>query len=211
MCYSAPVSFGLAGVLIVIGAVTIAAIKHKSQLMFASIPLLFAIQQAAEGVVWLALVQSHYTCCSTWAMYVFLCFAFIVWPFWVPLSLWMIEKHRISKKILNALCVLGAVYSSYAIVMMILYKAHANIVGHSIRYDTAVYDYFNIPLYLFPTMLPFFISRVPRVKVFGCAIAGSLLFSYYFLQVTLISVWCFFAAALSVMILWVLQETKNSA
>ena len=214
MCYSAPVSFILSGVLTVVGALTIASVKNKSHLMFASIPLLFAVQQAAEGVVWLACCQPQYGCYTGQATYVFLFFAFVIWPCWMPLSLWMMEKNPMSKKILKALCVLGAMYGAYTTIMMMLYNVHADVAGHSIRYNIVGYNGFlwilDFLMYQIPTVLPFFVSRVPGVWIIGSAVTGSLIFTYYFMQATLVSVWCFFAAAISMMILWVVRNIKNT-
>lgn len=48
MCFSAPVSFSAGAVLLGLGSA-----KRPRELPFAAIPLLFAIQQLSEGVIWL--------------------------------------------------------------------------------------------------------------------------------------------------------------
>ena len=55
MCFSATGSFALSGVLAGIGTVSVARNASKQTAMFASIPLIFAAQQAAEGIVWLTI------------------------------------------------------------------------------------------------------------------------------------------------------------
>src|SRR5438034_1173375 len=58
MCFSATGSFGLSGVL---GGAGVAALTRNSsprRALFAALPLLFALQQVIEGVVWLAF-HSH--------------------------------------------------------------------------------------------------------------------------------------------------------
>lgn len=214
MCYSAPVSFTLAGILTVVGVLAIVRAKRKDQLMFATTPLLFAVQQAAEGFVWLAYGCSDYENFIC-AKYLFLCFAFVIWPVWLPLSLWMIEKQRVRKMILKALYIVGAVYSIYTAIILLLYAVHVEVVGHSIRYTGIWYDGFwmklQFSMYLLPTVVSFFISSFPRVWILGCAGVGSLIFTYMIMQATLVSVWCFFAAALSMMIVWILGGTKNGS
>ena len=54
MCFSAAASLAAGGTLSVVGGLTLAKVKNKSELPFASIPLLFGIQQAIEGAVWLS-------------------------------------------------------------------------------------------------------------------------------------------------------------
>jgi 5-keto 4-deoxyuronate isomerase len=61
----------------------VAAIKktrHKSQLLFASIPLLFGVQQLAEGVLWHTLPNPEYANVQRTFTYVYVLFAQTVWP-----------------------------------------------------------------------------------------------------------------------------------
>jgi hypothetical protein len=57
MCFSAGASFGASAVLGAIGIVTLTKAKTTDQIPFASIPLLFAVQQAVEGTLWIGLTQ----------------------------------------------------------------------------------------------------------------------------------------------------------
>ena len=54
MCFSATASFGASAVLGVIGVAAVAKAKTKPQRLFASIPLVFAVQQLSEGFLWLS-------------------------------------------------------------------------------------------------------------------------------------------------------------
>lgn len=51
MCFSASASFGVA---------SIKKTHHPSQLLFASIPFIFGVQQIAEGLLWLTLSNPDY-------------------------------------------------------------------------------------------------------------------------------------------------------
>ncbi len=55
MCFSATGSFGVAAVIAGIGAVAIHQEKPPSHKLLALVPLLFAAQQVAEGVVWMTI------------------------------------------------------------------------------------------------------------------------------------------------------------
>ena len=55
MCFSAVANFVGSGVLGTIGVVTLTRVKHRRELLFASLPTLFAIHQFIEGFVWLGL------------------------------------------------------------------------------------------------------------------------------------------------------------
>ena len=53
MCFSAAANFIGSGALATVGVVTLTKVKHRRELLFASLPLLFAIHQFIEGFVWL--------------------------------------------------------------------------------------------------------------------------------------------------------------
>ena len=55
MCFSATANFVGSGVLGAVGVVTLTRVKHRHELLFASLPVLFAIHQVIEGFVWLGL------------------------------------------------------------------------------------------------------------------------------------------------------------
>ncbi len=55
MCFSATANFVGSGVLAGVGVVTLTRVKHRREILFASLPTLFAIHQFTEGFVWLGL------------------------------------------------------------------------------------------------------------------------------------------------------------
>ena len=55
MCFSATANFAGSAVLGAIGVATIAEVKHRRELLFASLPCLFALHQFTEGFVWLGI------------------------------------------------------------------------------------------------------------------------------------------------------------
>jgi hypothetical protein len=55
MCFSAPASFITAGITGAIGVVALTRINEPRELPLAGTPLLFALQQGIEGLLWLKL------------------------------------------------------------------------------------------------------------------------------------------------------------
>ena len=53
MCFSATASFSAGAVLLGIGKLTVQSAHRRREMPLAAIPLLFAIQQLSEGVIWL--------------------------------------------------------------------------------------------------------------------------------------------------------------
>ena len=99
MCFSATASFTAAAVLSTTGVVTLKKAKSTSELPLASIPLLFGIQQAIEGIVWISFGS---TLLNTIAAYGFLFFAYVLWPILVPIATLLVETHPLRRRILQA-------------------------------------------------------------------------------------------------------------
>src|ERR1041385_1006208 len=113
MCFSASASFGAGAILSVIGLASLKKVKSSSQIIFAAIPLIFAVQQITEGFLWLALSHQNFASMRQGTTYIFLFFAQIVWPVWVPFSILKLEKRDNRKKIEKLLTGIGMLVSTY--------------------------------------------------------------------------------------------------
>jgi uncharacterized membrane protein YfbV (UPF0208 family) len=69
MCFSAIVSFSAAAGLSLLGIGTIRQTTSKNQLLLASFPCLFALQQTLEGFVWLGKSNSYFSQVDKSAIY----------------------------------------------------------------------------------------------------------------------------------------------
>ncbi len=202
MCFSATGSFGAAAVIGGIGAVAVRHAPPPSHRMLAAIPLLFAAQQVAEGVVWTTIHHPGHGGLQSVAVAAFLGFALIVWPIWVPLSLWMAERNASRRRGLSVLLWIGVVVAGYAAVLLIRDPPVAHVAGHSIAYSYGARDptlvlAVYLPGYVLPTIVPFFVSTISRAKVMATVLIVSLLATFLIQRHALTSVWCFFAAILS--------------
>lgn len=205
MCFSATGSFGVATVLAGISAVTLTQKKPPSHRFLAAIPLLFAIQQVSEGIVWLT-IGSDASRVHAAAVAIFLAFAVIVWPTWVPLSLFPIERTPARKKALRALLALGACVSTYAAWLLFHGRPVARVNGHSLAYSYAELGNVRVltlyfPLYFTASVVPFFVSTMEKANLMGVVLVGSLVATFLIERQTLTSVWCFFASILSGLII----------
>lgn len=212
MCFSASASFGAGIVLAVIGVATIQKREQPSQIYFATIPFLFCIQQVSEGFLWLALQNPNFSPLEKPAIYIFLFLAQVVWPLWFPLAILKLEKEQIRKKILLIPLLIGMLVSFYLAYCLIFYNVHAKIVGYHISYKQ---DYpirfggYGDFLYIVATILPPLISSTKRMWVLGIIILVSYFITMLYYEDNIISVWCFFASAISFMVLYILQLIKN--
>jgi hypothetical protein len=212
MCFSAGASFG-ASVLLGAGAiVSMRQVREPSQRMFAATPLLFAVQQLSEGFLWLGIEKKLPHSAVLWSTYVFLTFAQVIWPMWVPLSLHLMEKNKTRKKailyFLSAIGLLTSVLLAYRLLFLSVETVADN---HHIYYDITSPYWIMLTssiLYFIATIPPWFISSIRHAKILGVFLCMSLIFSKLYFEETLISVWCFFAAILSAGIIFILR-TEN--
>lgn len=212
MCFSAGASFGAGVVLTVIGVASINKAKFPSQIPFASIPLIFGIQQITEGFLWLALLNPEYSSLQQVAMYNFLLFAQVLWPVWVPFAILNLEpkeNRRLGSKILVGI---GSVVSIYLGYCMINYPVEASIVGNHISYHEKFppsLRFFVGALYAISTIAPTFNSRIGRMWMLGMTVIVSYVITAVFYTDYIISVWCFFASIISVTIYVIMQSLEK--
>jgi hypothetical protein len=212
MCFSAPVSFASGVILSATGVVAAGKIERPEQRQFSSVPFLFAIQQFAEAVLWLTLRSGGREWLTNAATYTFLISALVVWPLAVPLSMRLMEKDAGRRRILTVFLFAGIVLALYYAFCLATRSVTAQIEGHHILYiDNFPARFTNAAffLYIAATVAPLFVSSVRRMKVFGVLIAASLALSAAIFAWYLTSVWCFFAAAASMTIVWILGEQRR--
>jgi hypothetical protein len=214
MCFSAQASFASGAVISAIGVATISKVKKPEQRLFAVIPLLFAFQQFAEGVLWVTLRSGGHEALQNVATHIYLITALIIWPMMVPLSVWRMEKVKEKRKILAGLMLAGGAVSIFYAICLIAYNVRPEINGFHLVYVNA----FPGPLvgiafyfYMASTVAPLFVSSIRRMWLFGILIATSFVVTGIFYAEYLTSVWCFFAALISISIYWVLIESRSTA
>lgn len=212
MCFSATASFGSGIVLTTIGAVTLTRTRARAQWAFAAIPLLFGMQQIAEGFTWLTLIHSEYLVYQQAAIQSFLFFAHVLWPIWIPFSVWCLEKDPIRRMIFSIILVLALILSASEVYCMFAFPTIAIVNEHHIDYTVAFPRWYAIVtegMYFVVTLLPCYISTVKRMWIFGYCLTITLVMSAIFYKLYVVSVWCFFAAITSVAIFFILKGIKR--
>lgn len=213
MCFSASASFGASAVLLVVGIATIKKVQTPSQLFFASIPILFSIQQFAEGFVWITLSHINYSYLQNIPIYLFLFFAQVLWPFWVPLSFMQLEKNRFRKKIYLFLLVIGSFASFYFAYHLLFFEVNASIIPYHIHYEMTfpnrIFSLFLSALYFLATIIPPFLAKEKRMITLGLLNLSSFIITVLFFEKYVISVWCFFGALISWEIFLIMRDLKS--
>ena len=229
MCFSATASFGASAVLGVVGIIAVAKAKTNPQRLFATIPLIFAMQQLTEGFLWLSLKDPELASSQSLLTYIYLVFAMAVWPLWVPLTIRLLEKDARSKRIMNVLVGIGAFVAICVVLVLSLYPVQVMTpiclscpfsstpsINQHLHYE---FSFPPVPkglivaftvLYILATIITPFISSIKKMKWLGFVFLASYLFAVILYNNFVVSVWCFFAALLSFVVLWIIIDLRRN-
>jgi len=211
MCFSAGASFAVGAGLIGPGYYAIKRCESRKMLPFASTPLVFTFHQIAEGFIWLSLKNPEFASVYKPALYGYSFISQPVWPIWVPFIMWMMEPDKRRKKILSYFLLLGIAASLYMFFCLINYDISAAIENGHIRYYR---DFPNLnimrPVNFVTIAVTPFLSTVRYTKLVAATNMVSLILTYFFFTNYLISVWCFFAAILSLLIILVVNANRTT-
>ncbi len=218
MCFSATASFVSAGALTPLGllSVRLASGHNPSREMpLALLPVLFASQQALEGLVWLGLEAPAPWATLRPAALAYLGFAFALWPIWIPWSALRLAAHRAGRwlqRLYRVLMGLGVLVAGALWIPLLLNPALINpIVRHgSIDYQVQGSwaerpDHWAVTLlYLLIIGLPLLLHPCWRLRWLGVALMLAFVLAQLAFLHAFSSVWCFFSALLSALVLWIL-------
>jgi len=219
MCFSATASFSAGLALLVCGIAALKCAREKRLKMIAAIPLIFGIQQLIEGVVWVSFLNPNFAPIRMISSYAYLAFAGILWPIWVPLAIARFDTAHNFKKYVPSL-IAGGLYALIFITCALFYpmavSTKCNIIYHFDFTNSTLYawgTYVNILtslIYIIATLVPFAITRNKTLWLIGTVAAISYIVSYLFYFEAFISVWCFFAALISILVYgFVYNESKK--
>ena len=202
MCFSATANFVGNGVLGTIGVVTLTKVKHRRELLFASLPTLFAVHQFTEGFVWLGLdgILSPTVTHNMGAA--FILYAQGLLPFLVPLSVMLFEPTRESRRRMLPFVMIGGATALYVLWGLTAYPTDIYVRDNSIVYiNHATNNIAVAVLYVIATCGSLFFSKIRMMVVFGGANLAILLIVDAIKRYAFTSVWCAYAAFASVIIL----------
>ena len=212
MCFSAQASFAGGIIISAIGVATITKVHKPHQIIFASIPLFFGVQQITEGFLWLTLPNPDYVSIQKILTYLFLIMAEVLWPMMIPLSVLFMEENKKRKRILWVLLIMGISLSVYFAFCLLSFTVAPKIMGYHIEYNDTYPKSLRVivfAVYIIASITPLFVSSIKRTHLLGILMALSCAVTAIFFTQYLTSVWCFFAALISAIIFWILRDSKR--
>lgn len=200
MCFSATASFTASAFLLGLGTLTLRSARRPRELPFAAIPLLFAIQQLGEGVIWLTF--SHEApLLNTVMTHVYSFFSHVLWPVYVPVAVLLIEPPGRRRQALVVFSAAGGAVGVYLLYFLVAFPIVSRPIGQHIEYVSPhFFAAVVMTLYLMSTTVSLLLSTHRTVKAYGVLALLSFGAAYWFYTTWFISVWCFFAALLSAVV-----------
>lgn len=204
MCFSASSSFAAAGVITLAGIATFRQARTRRLYGLAAVPLVFAAHQLIEGNVWLTIDQpaslAHRVAVTSFGLV-----AFGLWPVYAPFFLAVAEKNVMRRWILYAVAFVEVYLFGHVVAqlpsMVVEVKDHS--LAYSIEWKPIHYVLYGV------AMGALFVSSLPRAWIAAVAVLVSFVTAYLIKQEAAASVWCFFAAALSVGSFWYIRMIER--
>jgi len=208
MCFSASASFAVSAGLIPVGGYCLYTVlknsAHQAYWPFALYPLIFGVQQAIEGWLWL-LFETGDTGSLRLPALSFVFFSHFFWLFWIPYSCYTIETAVKKKHLFFLIMITGSVFGLAMFLPVIMYAdwMTVSLIRHSISYELKLLFDDVVPrivvrgFYVVVILIPLLLSSWKYLRYFGVIIALSVLVVVLLYSEIFISVWCFFAAILS--------------
>jgi hypothetical protein len=202
MCFSATANFVGSGVLGAVGVVTLTRVKHRRELLFAALPTLFAIHQFIEGFVWLGLDGILSPAVAHDMGAAFMLYAQGLLPFLLPLSVLLFEPNAKSRRRMLPFLILGGATALYILWALTAFPLQLYVRGNSIVYiNQATNNTAVALLYVIATCGSLFFSKIRMMVIFGAANLAILLAVMEVKRYAFTSLWCAYAAVVSVIIL----------
>lgn len=212
MCFSATASFVAAAAT---GAAELAAMSlagSRKELAIAAIPIVFSVQQTIEGALWMTLPVAPESAASSLLTWAFLLLAKVFWPLYVPMAVLLAEKEPVRRKLLMVLYAAGASVALFFLASIFTNAHKAHVLGGHIAYS----DEPHLPLavgigYLAATGIAPMLSSRRGFQLLGLVVTAGSLVAYHYYWEAFVSVWCFFAAAGSAVILAEFERARRTA
>jgi hypothetical protein len=202
MCFSPEADFVAGTIVVGVGVATLRRVQAERELIVGALPLLFGLHQLTEGFVWLGLRGQVSSGVGAAATEAYIVYAHAVLPTIVPLGFTLLEPVRRHSRWMWPLTYLGLLLGLYLLWQVTAYPVGAQPQAHCIDYTTHTpNDVFIGALYVLVTCGPALISSRRYLRRFGLVSLVGVIATALVRADELTSLWCLYAAMVSVLIL----------
>ncbi|MDO8453188.1 MAG: hypothetical protein Q7S59_01300 [Sulfurimonas sp.] len=196
--YFALLNFAFSIVIGIVGIVTLRKVSTPHEVVFAALPLLFAIHEFTQGFVWLGvhgLIEARALEIAE-SIYVF--YAQGLLQFIIPLAIWLIEPKGIRKNLIAILMIMGALLSIYTMWGLSFEPTTVSLKDGLLYYVNPTTDYHWVAIiYILTTGGSLILSKNISIQLFGWLNIVGINLIYWFKPYGLTSLWCLYAAVVS--------------
>jgi hypothetical protein len=223
MCFSASVSYGAAAVLMPTGlyAVHRARRLRPPYWVMALVPILFGIQQGFEGRVW-QVVEAGNPAGAVPLALAYHFFSHFLWLWWIPLCSYLVEERKRRRRLFLGVGVFGFLAGGLVYFALLFnpgwlsveVEEHAIVYNVSSTYRAPFELDIPIPasaLYGLIILVPLLFSSHRHIRTFGVLVALSIALASAAYGYAFVSVWCFFAAVISLYFVFMIRRLSAIA
>jgi len=218
VCLSETVSFAAGGGLLIGGVYSArkAWTINKKYLPVSIMPIFAGLQQLTEGFVWSGMNTGDPST-VLWSALGFIFFTWFMWPFWIPLSVYVLEPPESRRKHLFLL--FSLIGLSFGLTLYVPHLINPDWINVSINRGSLAYEGtmlldFLMPrlplniLYLSLIILAPLLSRYRHVRYFGLTLIGVVVVDYLFLSYAYISFFCLLAGLGTLHLIYIISRNK---
>ncbi len=211
MCFSPEADFVAGTVVAGVGVETLRRVRVRRELIVGALPLLFGLHQLVEGFVWLGLRGQVPSGVGNAAKEAYIVYAHAILPASVPLGFTLLEPDRARSRLMSPLVCLGLLLGVYLLWQVTAYPVGAQPEARCIDYTTHTpNDAFIGLLYVAVTCGPALMSSRRYLRRFGLISLVGVIAVALVRADELTSLWCLYAALVSVFILEHFRRQRSS-
>lgn len=211
MCFSPEADFTVGAVVAGLGVETLRRVHTRRELIVGALPLLFGIHQLTEGFVWLGLRGQVSSGVGAAVKEAYIVYAHAILPAIVPLGFTLLEPDRSHSRWMWPLVFLGVLLGAYLLWQVTAYPVGAQEEARCIDYTTHTpNDVLIGVLYVVATCGPALISSRQYLRWFGLVSLAGVIATALVRVDELTSLWCLYAAMVSVLILEHFRRQRSS-
>jgi len=196
--YFAVLNFTLSGAIGLVGILTLRKVSTPNEVVFALLPLLFALHQFTEGFVWLGVGGHIEKKAFDLAVGIFIYYSQGALPFLVPLAVWLIEKVVWRKRILGLLTLLGLGLAIYTMYGLSTIPSSVSVVNNTLYYNNPwTANLYDAIIYIITTCASLMLSSSISIALFGLLNLIGISIIFLLRPYGFTSLWCLYAAVIS--------------
>lgn len=210
MCFSAEASFVGAGVVGAVGVATLTQVKERKEILLGALPLGFAVHQLLEGITWVRLDGDLDAQLRGWGVHLWVLYAWALLPAWLPIGVRLIEPDERRRRWMIPLVVIGVALALLMLTQAVQPEISVRVLDSNLDYmlpiDIGVY--LAVP-YILATCISPILSSHRWIVIFGIGNMVALSAATIMKAADFSSIWCTFAAFLSVLIFLHFYTTRR--